>query len=253
MTPLTRIAQWVQNTPSLFKHNAPVWQASPVQNVQMDWPESYQGNPRLGFVYQYIFSQLFSQANNYQLLAEEIQLNQNGKTLGAIDFIVNNLALNQVEHWEIAIKFYLLHEERWYGPSAHDRLDLKLARMLEHQLNMSTSDAFQQAYPQWENISKHLLMQGRLYTNPFANYPIPTTCLAETLCQSRIKGYWCYQHQQHLIEEPLFSLVKHQWITGLETFQTPAEPVSSSHARHYQTATGTFWFIVPDHWPQESG
>jgi hypothetical protein len=47
-----------------------------------------------------------------------------------------------VEHWEVAVKFYLLLGDRetwqcWVGPNQRDRLDKKVNRMRDHQLTLS--------------------------------------------------------------------------------------------------------------------
>ncbi len=172
MNQLARTAQWIQQTPSLFEESSQVRNACPIAKLNLKWPEEYSGNPRLGFLYQHVVSELFSNSNQYNLLAEEIQLSENGRTLGAVDFIVEDLAEKQIEHWEVAIKFYLLHGELWYGPNAKDRLDLKLSRMLDHQLAMSSSKAFHSKFPEWSNATKNLLMQGgyiliHLKTTPY--------------------------------------------------------------------------------------
>ncbi|TOH24507.1 DUF1853 family protein, partial [Vibrio parahaemolyticus] len=84
-----------------------------------DESEEYQGNPRLGFLYQHLCTAALANSEEYEILAEEIQLNDSdGKTIGAIDLILKNRTLDQLEHWEVAIKFYLLHEGVWYGPNA---------------------------------------------------------------------------------------------------------------------------------------
>ncbi|MGF1741574.1 DUF1853 family protein [Vibrio profundum] len=250
MTDFPRIAQWVQNTPSLFNALSPICHSAPTQTVAPRWPDSYTGNPRLGFLYQYVVSELFNHSQHHQILAEEVQLSDAGKTLGAIDFIIENLATTQLEHWEVAIKFYLLHDGKWYGPNAKDRLDLKLDRMLNHQLAMSASKSFRLRFPEWDDISQHLLMQGRLYVNPFEQYEIPTHCLGYEIEPSRVEGYWCYQSQKHLISEPILPLAKHLWITGFDKFDLNQE-VSHPHREplHYQAQSGKFWFVVPDSWP----
>ena len=51
-----------------------------------------------------------------------------------------------VEHWEVAVKFYLQHSRHekwssWIGPGQRDRLDLKLGRMIDHQLPLSKTQA----------------------------------------------------------------------------------------------------------------
>ena len=76
----------------------------------------YRGNPRLGFIYQYLSTQLLISSGRYSLELEEFQINDtNGQTLGAIDLILKNHQTNMQEHWEVAIKFYLLHQGIWYG------------------------------------------------------------------------------------------------------------------------------------------
>jgi len=80
---------------------------------------------------------------NYQVLHE------NGRTLGAFDFILQN-NLGGFEHWEVAIKFYLLHGsgqawDQWIGPGRRDRLDKKLLRMMNHQLPLSDTKQGKQA------------------------------------------------------------------------------------------------------------
>ncbi len=110
----------------------------------------------------------------YELVAEEIQLNDaTGRTIGAVDLILKDVESNQHEHWEVAIKFYLLHQGVWYAPNAHDQLHKKLERMLNHQLKMSQREEFRQQLPLNSEPSEHLLMQGRLYVNPFSKEPIP--------------------------------------------------------------------------------
>ncbi|WP_154180286.1 DUF1853 family protein [Vibrio furnissii] len=245
---LKQLTEWVASTPSLFQPSPPIAGKTPfIHYIPTEWPV-YQGNQRLGFLYQYLCQQLFTATPRYNAVSEEIQLNQAGRTLGSLDFIVKNRRTEQYEHWEVAVKFYLLHQGLWYGPNAQDRLDLKLAHMLEHQLPLSASDAFMNTYPLWANAQQNLLMQGRLYMNPFEPENIPNECLGFALNTSQINGYWCYQDQQAQIEEPLYTLTKAQWLTG-RTEDSELYDGGESGFVHCQTPSGRFWFIVPRHWP----
>ncbi|MFB9133561.1 DUF1853 family protein [Vibrio olivae] len=248
--------QWVIETPALFE----LEQSAPFTSFEhlglsQQRPEAmvYQGNPRLGFVYQYLCDQVLKHSSQFEVVEQEIQLNQNGKTLGAIDFIVRDHQQSQLQHWEVAIKFYLLHGDSWYGPNAHDRLDKKLQRMLEHQLTLTQHPAFIEQYPDYQHLFTQLLMQGRLYTNPFSAQAVPQYCLGHKLNSSQIQGYWCYSHQWHHIGEPLFALEKHQWATGLEP-QHQHTPITEFSGRfiHAQSASGQFWFIVNEQWPHDN-
>lgn len=248
MNTLERFYHWVHKTPSLFKLTKPF-----VDVTQLDFAplhqQEYKGNPRLGFLYQYLCTELLTNSPQYSLLEEEIQINKpSGQTLGAIDLILRNNHTKKNEHWEVAIKFYLLHQGVWYGPNAHDQLDKKLDRMLSHQLKMSSTSEFLEQYPQYTDLQEQLLIQGRLYINPFSPETVPRECLGLALNPSQISGYWCYQNQWEQIGEPLYELEKPRWAIGLEEF---LEPINKPNGRfvHAQTKEGQFWFVVPDRWP----
>lgn len=135
MNSLQRFHQWIANTPPLFKLKEPFVTVEDIPTLPLSDNEEYDGNPRLGFLYQHLCTKLLTCSSRYELIAEEIQLNDTtGRTIGAVDLILENQETNQHEHWEVAIKFYLLHEGIWYGPNAHDQLHKKLDRMLTHQL-----------------------------------------------------------------------------------------------------------------------
>ncbi|GAL36185.1 hypothetical protein JCM19240_1627 [Vibrio maritimus] len=139
---------WINESQSLVTGHRNVAEGFPTVSNQSSTQDlsEYQGNPRLGFLYQELCRRLFECSDNHGVFAEEIQLQQDGRTLGAIDFLIEKPDQQQLEHWEVAIKFYLLKDGLWYGPNAKDRLDKKLNRMLEHQLKMSGTPAFKAQY-----------------------------------------------------------------------------------------------------------
>ncbi|KHT46293.1 DUF1853 family protein [Vibrio sinaloensis] len=248
MNALERFYHWVHETPSLFEITPPFVDIKAL-NITPLKHDDYQGNPRLGFIYQHLCTELLRNSEEYSLLEEEIQINKtSGQTLGAIDLILKNRQSQQNEHWEVAIKFYLLHQGIWYGPNAHDQLDKKLARMLSHQLKMSASPEFLEQYPHYSDLTERLLIQGRLYINPFSPETTPKECLGLTINPSQITGYWCYQSQWELIDEPLYELEKPLWAIGQEEFNTPIDKPNGRFV-HAQTQGGQFWFVVPDSWP----
>ncbi|MBY6197590.1 DUF1853 family protein [Vibrio hangzhouensis] len=255
MQAIKAFTSWIRESRSLVLGHENVATSFPTGSLKSREADDseYQGNPRLGFLYQELCRRLFDCSDHYRVLAEEIQLQHNGRTLGAIDFLIENQGSQQTEHWEVAIKFYLLKDGYWYGPNARDRLDKKLKRMLDHQLTMSETEAFQQRFPELPAVSQHLLMQGRLYTNPFDKEPIPDTCLTLPINQERVCGYWCYQSQFHRLTEPVYPLTKPLWAIGhMEQRSKAVRPVTvlPSHFIHCQSESGQFWFIVPDDWPQ---
>ncbi|MDR9830823.1 DUF1853 family protein [Vibrio sp. FNV 38] len=251
MNQLQRFSKWIHTSPSLFEEVYPFMSLRNLSINNKVLPP-YHGNPRLGFIYQHLCTQLFESSRQYHVELEEFQINQpNGTTLGAIDLILLNNATQQYEHWEVAIKFYLLKDGTWYGPNAHDQLDKKIDRMLSHQLKMGTSPHFLHHHPTLNDLSEQLLIQGRLYINPFEVESIPTACSGYHLNQSQISGYWCYQSQFHLIEPKLYTLEKIEWATGLTRHKLPlVQPEGKFN--HAQTEDGQFWFIVADSWPNKN-
>ncbi|ELB2893219.1 DUF1853 family protein [Vibrio alginolyticus] len=249
MNQLQRFYQWIATSPPLFKLRPPFATLEDLTVTPLKNTEQYNGNPRLGFLYQHLCTAVLSSSERYQVIAEEVQLNDiEGKTIGAIDLVLRNTESNQIEHWEVAIKFYLLYNGVWYGPNAHDQLHTKLNRMLTHQLKMSDRPEFQKIIPLNDAPQEHLLMQGRLYINPFTPEPTPSECLGYELNPSQISGYWCYQSQWELIGKPLYHLHKPCWAIGTDDLSRPIEKPSDRFV-HAQTEDGQFWFVVPDSWP----
>lgn len=246
---LTKITHWMCNNPPIFRSKKRPAAENPFSLDSLPARQEYVGNTRLGFVYQELCKRLFTQHPDYEILAEEIQIFKGKQTLGAIDFLLKHQ--NQIEHWEVAIKFYLLKDGLWYGPDSRDRLDIKLHRMLTHQLNMSMKEEFHERFPHLTSISPKMFIQGRLYTNPFENEVVPDQCLSYQLNNSVIIGHWCFQHQLPLIKEPLYKLQKLDWITGTQQQQDKLTSLSK-YAVHCQSISGQFWMIVPDTWPENN-
>ena len=81
------------------------------------------------------------------LVAANVALRRNGLTLGECDFLVQTQTSRRL-HWELAVKCYLHAGESraqladYVGPNLQDRFDVKLRRLLEHQLPLSARAEF---------------------------------------------------------------------------------------------------------------
>ncbi|MCG7495778.1 DUF1853 family protein [Vibrio sp. Of7-15] len=250
--------KWVIKTPTLFSPPLPFCEIDWIQEFKhSNIDHLYSGPNRIGFYYQWLWLHLIQQSSRYQLIAEEIQLNDKTKTIGALDFLVEDTHNNQIEHWEVAVKFYLLHKGLWHGPNGNDRLDIKLSRMLNHQLKLTKHPAFKDKFPiDPQSILPRLIMQGRLYLNPFEEDSVPTHCMNHQLNPALELGSWCFANQAHLITEPLYLLERAQWLNGdLEkTEHLDVSPKSGigtiERSVHAQSEHGHFWFIVPNNWEE---
>ncbi|MGF6749797.1 DUF1853 family protein [Paraburkholderia sp. MM5482-R1] len=86
-----------------------------------------------------------------QLIAAGVPLRHAGLTLGECDFLVRTRQGARL-HWELAVKCYLHAGDAngaeaarladYVGPNLKDRLDLKLAHLLDHQLPLSAREEF---------------------------------------------------------------------------------------------------------------
>ncbi|WP_028239325.1 DUF1853 family protein [Stutzerimonas azotifigens] len=101
-------------------------------------------NRRLGLYYERLWQFALSRAPDVELLAANLPIRLGGQTLGELDLVLRDPA--GVQHCELAIKFYLrragadpLRHDSWVGPGGRDRLDLKLARLQQHQLGLSAT------------------------------------------------------------------------------------------------------------------
>ena len=76
-----------------------------------------------------------------ELLKTNLQIFDNSRTIGELDFIYRDLDNDEIIHIEAAGKFYLSTDnkpdwEYFIGPNTNDRMDLKLDRMISHQTQL---------------------------------------------------------------------------------------------------------------------
>lgn len=96
----------------------------------------------------------------YRLLGHSIQKIEGPKTLGELDFLLLNTETQRIEHWEVALKYYLgeadLKLQHWYGLNRADKLQRKLNHFTQKQFQFS--DALD--YPIQTRIA---VLKGQLY------------------------------------------------------------------------------------------
>ncbi|WP_217474500.1 DUF1853 family protein [Stutzerimonas stutzeri] len=112
-------------------------------SVLQAWLAHY-STRRLGLYYERLWQFALGQAPDVELVAANLAIRREGSTLGELDLILHDA--DGVHHIELAVKFYLGLEtgdcrqhDCWLGPGSHDRLDIKLQRLCEHQLHLPTS------------------------------------------------------------------------------------------------------------------
>lgn len=100
---------------------------------------------RLGGYFESLLGFWLDRHPRYQLLARNLQITDKGRTLGELDFVY--LDGDETVHLEVAVKLYLgiQVDDRWYwvGPSLRDRLDIKVAKLINKQTRLSKEEACQ--------------------------------------------------------------------------------------------------------------
>ena len=96
----------------------------------------------------------------YKLIEHSIQIIDGPKTVGELDFLIFNNKENRIEHWEVALKYYLAEKDFslpfWYGLNRSDTF----ARKLNH----FTQKQFQFSHVLGQEIShKFAVMKGQLF------------------------------------------------------------------------------------------
>lgn len=148
---------------------------------------------RLGHLAEKIVSILIQSSTNYEVLYEGIQLIENKKTIGEIDFILSNQNTKELIHVELAYKFYLYDPHisseqinNWIGPNRNDSLQEKLDKINNKQFPLLYHDA---AQSQLANLAlKDISQQLCLLVNLFV--PYQSEIQFPAVYQKAIKGYY---------------------------------------------------------------
>lgn len=182
-----------------------------------------QPNHRLGLYFERLWSWWLLHNGRYQMLAHNLQINEDQKTLGEFDFIVHDTAADQIEHWELAVKFYLgippLDDpQHWFGTHTKDRLDLKYRHLVDKQLVLSESYPGRMICEKhgWKIRERRLISKGRLY------YPWPPQTkevqVPDFIDPPHLQGYWLplshfFSESARFPDAGYWWLARTEWLT----------------------------------------
>ncbi|KUZ67025.1 hypothetical protein WI36_25085 [Burkholderia ubonensis] len=218
-----------------------------------------------------------------RLVAANLALRINGRTLGEVDFLVDTPGGRRL-HWELAVKCYLCAPmcdgdaaslADFVGPNLVDRFDRKRARLIDHQLRLSGRDGF-------ARLGYGAPSDAQVFIKGWLFYPhgAPLPRLDGEIAPVHPRGFWLTHAQWAAwaaaqpadagwavlprlawlaprriaagagAPEPLAAA--HALPAGLSDRQAPAligvyEPAADGAWR--ETARG---FVVPDDWPERA-
>jgi hypothetical protein len=107
---------------------------------------------RLGLYFESLWHFFLKQDDSVELVANNLPVQDDKRTLGEFDCLYFCRRRNCHVHLELAVKFYLgwcaepslepaSTWQNWLGPETRDRLDIKINRLLEHQIRLGNTAA----------------------------------------------------------------------------------------------------------------
>ena len=171
---------------------------------------------RLGqLVEQFVFNQIET-SSQYTLLAENIQIKDNQRTLGELDGILQ--LKNQLIHLEIVYKFYVYDPklgdseiERWIGPNRKDSLIEKLNKLKDRQFPLLRNDLSRNALKDHginsTQCEQRVLFKAQLFL------PYQKDILFDKINPDCVCGCFIHLDQMILFKDHLFYIPsKHDWL-----------------------------------------
>ena len=186
---------------------------------------------RLGLYFEQLWQQLACRYFDQVIIAANKQIIHENFTLGALDLLSFCQKKQVYVHYELAVKFYLKSRNGdnlsdWIGPNSADRLDLKLDRLINHQLPLIHDPRARTHIDQW--------IEGKGMPS------IDATGLHQQLV---MKG-WLFEHYQNANQREDGPFVNPDCMTGIWLHFNELLPWLTTTSSEYK-----HWILLPRlHW-----
>jgi len=166
--------------------------------IQWPAPKNWQ-RFRLGRHFEQLWQTALTATRSTTLVAANLPVRNASRTLGEFDLVVNHQG--QIEHWELAIKFYLAANSDptvsdWFGPNPRDCLADKLAHLQNRQLLLSQTQEGRTAlatYGRAPSYHARGIVKGRLFY-PFTLWENQSFSQAPLINPQHATGWWLDRH-----------------------------------------------------------
>ena len=159
--------------------------------------------------------------HDFALRAKNIQLKDEKRTIGEVDFIIENKLTGDIEHWELSLKFYLgegaLQPYEWRGLNDRDTFGRKIKHTLQKQFNV---DRIHLPELGEKTIQKRrAVFKGRLFY-PDQVMDSAQASLTTWLNPAHLRGTWGYQLPNEINWR---RAARREWLTP--------EPIPAKHIK----------------------
>lgn len=187
-----------------FYNTSPLWVNKQFGVQQFEFPNvqlsKFVPNPinerlRLGHQMEYVFDQLISFSEHWEVIAKNVLIDRVKIRLGELDFIIRNKTTKQICHIELAYKFYIVNPEisepihRLMGPNKRDMFFTKLDKLKEKQFPLlyapELKDKLQELQINLEAVKQQVCFKTQLFT-PYSCAPTSI----RPLNKNCIEGKW---------------------------------------------------------------
>jgi len=187
-----------------FLNTPPLWINEQFGIRQFDFPEldlqdfnsqAIPKNIRLGHQMEYVFKQLITYSEQYEVILHNLPIKKDNRTIGEIDFILKDLKTAELIHVELTYKFYIVDPEisepihRLMGPNRRDMFFTKMEKIKNEQFQLLHSEEGTKVLYDNDIVHSELSHEACYKAQLFIPYG-STSANIRPLNKNCICGYW---------------------------------------------------------------
>lgn len=148
----------------------------------------------MGKYFEQLLFYILDRDARFEVLVKNHQVMRGNETIGEIDLIVRDTNTQQLEHWEMALKYYLqsrptTDHAAMLGPNAIDNLALKMKKLTDHQLPL-TMDLTDLGISHTQQIKDRLYLKGQFFYH--FNHKKGCNIIPIGANPMHERGWWCH-------------------------------------------------------------
>lgn len=187
-----------------FLNTPPLWMNTQFEITQFIFPEihlnqvtpkPFSNRIRLGHQMEHVFKQLITQNQTYKVLLFNLAIKNQTRTIGEIDFILENCITKEIIHVELTYKFYLIDTSisepmhQIIGPNRKDSFIAKMRKIKNKQFKLVHSVEGVKALQENQIDHKRIIHQACYKAQLFAPYQTKKSTITP-LNNDCIIGFW---------------------------------------------------------------